>query len=417
MEDYVIISLIGGIIRLNNSHSTVQALKEGETLIDTFSLFTDDGTEQVITITIHGENEPPIFSGDSTGIVAENGILSATGALDYTDIDRDISDLWQAQTSQSSSYGTYSINVSGNWSYNLDNSHTAVQGLNGGESLTDTFTVLTEDGTEQVIAITINGDSGSAIISGDMTGVIAEDGIVSVTGDLDYTAELWQVETSQSSDYGTYSINTSGNWTYNLNNNHIAVQGLGEGESFTDSFSVFSEDGTRQMVSITINGENDAVIITGETRIGITDTFIVLNGNLDYTDADNNDVEDVWQASDVFSNLNNIASITSEGRWSYSLRPNLRDSLIASSDGDVWDTFTVYTSDGTAQVITLVVERADEVTSTSFDDNNTDLELLSPLLVDVGSENIPIDYLDNMARGEELFFMTPDTHFDGDFLL
>ena len=188
-----------GFIILDNSHSTVQALKDGETLIDTFSLFTDDGTEQVITITIHGENEPAIFSGDSTGIVAENGIVSATGDIDYTDIDRGISDLWQAQTNQSSSYGTYSIDASGNWSYNLENSHTAVQGLNGGESLTDTFTVLTENGTEQVIAITINGDSGSAIISGDMTGVVAEDGIVSVTGDLDYTAELWQVETNQSS--------------------------------------------------------------------------------------------------------------------------------------------------------------------------------------------------------------------------
>ena len=87
------------------------------------------------------------------------------------------------------------------------------------------------------------------------------------------------------------------------------------------------------------------------------------------------------------------------------------------NDGDVWESFTVYTADGTAQVITFFLERNAEVTSTSFDDTNTELDFLSPLLADVQSQNIPIDTLDNTATGEELFFMTPDTHFDGDFLL
>ena len=273
---------------------------------------------------------------------------------------------------------------------------------------------MTEDNTEQVIVITINGDSGSAIISGDTTGVVAEDGIVSVTGDLDYTDELWQVETNQSSSYGTYSINTSGSWTYHLDNSDTAVQGLNTGQSLTDSFSVFSEDGTRQMVSITINGEADAIIITGETRIAITDTFTFTSGDLDYTDADNNDVDDVWQEIRSLLTSNGLFSITTEGNWMYTLKTSSRNALRGLSDGDVWETFIVYTADGTAQVITFVVERADEVTSTSFDD--TDLAFLSPFLANIESENIPIDIVNDTTIAEELFFLTPDTHFDGDFL-
>ena len=108
-------------------------------------------------------------------------------------------DVWQIQTDVMSSYGSYSIDATGNWTYNLDNSDLAVQGLNTGESLTDIVTTLTEDGTEQVVSITINGSADASIISTRVNekvneginfllqeGVSLTDNIYTFDGDNDY---------------------------------------------------------------------------------------------------------------------------------------------------------------------------------------------------------------------------------------
>ncbi|MDH4415413.1 MAG: VCBS domain-containing protein, partial [Rhizobium sp.] len=45
----------------------------------------------------------------------------------------------------------------GKWSYELDNTNPAVNGLNTSQTLIDTFKVYTVDGTEQIVTVTING--------------------------------------------------------------------------------------------------------------------------------------------------------------------------------------------------------------------------------------------------------------------
>src|SRR5439155_21244091 len=57
---------------------------------------------------------------------------------------------------------SYTIDGSGHWSYTLDNSNSAVEALNVGGQLTDTFTVTTVDGTAQVVTITIDGTNDTA---------------------------------------------------------------------------------------------------------------------------------------------------------------------------------------------------------------------------------------------------------------
>ena len=49
------------------------------------------------------------------------------------------------------------MTADGVWTYKLDDANCAVQALNVGDTLTDTFTVTTIDGTEQVVTITIHG--------------------------------------------------------------------------------------------------------------------------------------------------------------------------------------------------------------------------------------------------------------------
>ena len=56
-------------------------------------------------------------------------------------------------------YGTFIMTAAGVWIYTLDNSNAAMQALDPGETLIDTSTVATMDGTTQVATITIHGAS------------------------------------------------------------------------------------------------------------------------------------------------------------------------------------------------------------------------------------------------------------------
>src|SRR4029434_7237839 len=95
-------------------------------------------------------------------------------------------------TQSDKGYGTFTMTTDGVWTYTLDNSNTAVQALNVGDTLTDTFTVTTVDGTPQVVTITITGTDDAAVITGDTTGAVVEAGGVAngtpgtatATGDL-----------------------------------------------------------------------------------------------------------------------------------------------------------------------------------------------------------------------------------------
>ena len=81
------------------------------------------------------------------------------------------------------------------WTYTLDDSNEDVQALNAGETLTDTFTAVTTDGTQQPVTITINGRNDAAAIIGAATGAVVEAGGVNnstsgtptATGDLNST--------------------------------------------------------------------------------------------------------------------------------------------------------------------------------------------------------------------------------------
>ncbi len=70
----------------------MQALNVCDTLTDTFTVTTIDGTPQVVTITIDGTNDAAIISGTTTGSVIEAGgdaygTPTATGTLTDTDVD------------------------------------------------------------------------------------------------------------------------------------------------------------------------------------------------------------------------------------------------------------------------------------------------------------------------------------------
>ena len=63
---------------------------------------------------------------------------------------------WSASRPQAPTARSRST-AAGLWTYTLDDNNAAVQALNAGETLTDTFTATTVDATQQLVTITING--------------------------------------------------------------------------------------------------------------------------------------------------------------------------------------------------------------------------------------------------------------------
>lgn len=119
------------------------------------------------TVYIDGRNNAPaITDGDTAGAVNEDDVLSASGSLSAIDFDGD--DLsWSIDGDGVGAYGSLSMDADGNWTYTLDNESSAVQDLNDGDTVTDSFDVIVSDGnggtTSETITVTVAGaDDGSA---------------------------------------------------------------------------------------------------------------------------------------------------------------------------------------------------------------------------------------------------------------
>ncbi|MBK8458537.1 MAG: tandem-95 repeat protein [Phyllobacteriaceae bacterium] len=233
-----------------------------------------------VSITIAAVNDAAVIAaGGDTGSVTEAGgvanavagIPTTTGDLNHTDIDNP-NDTWQAvssATATTSGRGTFTMTSAGVWTYAVNETNVDVQALNVGQSITDSFTVLSEDGTSKVVTVTINGANDAAVITGSAAGAVTEAGVgpgaPSVSGDLlssdvDNAVDAWTpvASTATASGYGSYAVDAAGVWTYTVNNANAAVNALAVGQTLSDSFVVSTADGTAQTVNITINGGNDA---------------------------------------------------------------------------------------------------------------------------------------------------------------
>ncbi|WP_323065796.1 retention module-containing protein, partial [Aeromonas jandaei] len=248
-----------------------------------------------VTGTVTPVNDAAVITGTDTGSVIEdetNPTLTETGTLSVTDVDGADEAKFVAGNGAPSvgALGSLTITEGGAWTYNVDNSK--VQYLGEGETKVETFVVKSVDGTERTVTITIVGANDPADITvgkdeGDTDrGTVTEDGdsdsdvatVQAVSGKLDISdadkGEAVFREQSNVADgnYGHFSIDANGNWSYTLNNSHSDVQSLKAGDTLTRELTVTSADGTAShKVVITIVGANDPADITVGKDEGDTD--------------------------------------------------------------------------------------------------------------------------------------------------
>src|SRR5262249_36856647 len=147
----------------NNSLTAIQQLGAGQSLTDSFTATSQDGTAtKLVTVTINGTNDGPVIRGVSTGsgtqdTRAPRGKNGRSGTLTIADADQGQS-TFAAQASVAGTYGTFTLGANGAWTYTAANGNAAIQALGAGQTLTDSFTATSSDGSaSKVVTVTING--------------------------------------------------------------------------------------------------------------------------------------------------------------------------------------------------------------------------------------------------------------------
>lgn len=273
---------------LTNASLAVQELGVGESLTDTIAVEVSDGnggTDTVnISVTIHGTNDAPVISNvsyDNDTVTEDGAVQSASGAVVASDVDKNDTLSYNVVGSSTGTYGTLALDPNtGTWSYVLNNSSAAVQALAAGQTVVETFDVLVSDGNggfdTAAISIDVNGSNDAPVITGTLydVPVVTEDGGLTARGSITVT-ELDTNDTlsyvvlgSDTSGFGTLTVNPDGSWSYALNNDGELVQNLNAGDTRIDTFlvAVIDPSGARDTtsISVTINGADDVNPDTGD---------------------------------------------------------------------------------------------------------------------------------------------------------
>ena len=344
--------------QLDNSNPAIQALPAGNSLIESLMVKSADGTNQRISISIHGSDDAAVIQGAHSGTVKEDGASTASGQLQVSDVDKGDNPAFHAETLQGL-YGQLVIDASGHWTYQLDNA--SAQVLQGGTKARETFTVLASDSqghqVSQSILVDVQGTADAAVISGTATGRVSEDQVLQASGKLDVVDpdrnEAHFNSGDQSGTYGSLHLEADGRWSYQLNNASPLVQQLSGSDQVSDRFTVTSADGTTHQITVQVAGRNDAAQISGTSSGQVTeDGQQRATGQLSVSDVDRGEAH--VQAGDQVGTYGSL-HLGADGAWTYTL--NNSDPKVQALGGgtSATDTFTVPSADGTSQQLSVRV--------------------------------------------------------------
>jgi VCBS repeat-containing protein len=368
--------------------SAFDFLAAGQTLTITYNVTVTDNngvsSSQPVTVVINGTNDVPVIGGVNTGSVAEDigvvaGNISTGGALTITDADQGQSNFTaQASTPGSNGYGAFTLAADGTWTYTANDSQTAIQQLGAGQSITDSFTAVSSDGTGKQINVTITGtDDAPVITAQDLIGAVTEQitpagnltdsGIITFT-DIDLTdvhlvsptgtligsvlGTLTAVKNADTTGTGTGGQLT---WTYTVADS--AVEYLAKDQTKVESFTITLDDQNggliTKQIDVTITGTNDNATITAsaseDTAVKEAGTTTAgdpsASGQLTVHEVDSG--EDHFQTpTSLAGNYGTYTFNATTGAWTYTLNQTLADAL---TDGEVVHDHLIVTSfDGTA---------------------------------------------------------------------
>ena len=239
--------------------SAFDDLNVNDSVSDTFIVKSADDTPTSVQVTITGTNDAAVLSAATINLDETDAVLSTGGTLTISDVDSDQS--FVAQTAEGN-FGTFSIDTAGVWSYTAGS---AFDDLNVNDSVSDTFIVKSADDTPTSVQVTITGTNDAAVLSAATINLDETDAVLSTGGTLtisDVDSDQSFVAQTAEGNFGTFSIDTAGVWTYTAGS---AFDDLNVNDSVSDTFIVKSADDTPTSVQVTITGTNDAAVLSAAT--------------------------------------------------------------------------------------------------------------------------------------------------------
>ncbi len=390
------------------SSTTLNALGNGQTAMDSFTYTVTDGNGGLATATVMlavaGANDRPVAQADAQAVDEDQLLnVAAVGVLS-NDTDPEGDRLTVSSADRTSARGAAVwVNADGSLTYDPRQA-SELQALRPGQTKTDTFSYTVSDGNggadQATVMVTVTGRNDRPTATDNTAGVV-EDGAQQDQGNLLTDDDRQGVDADPEGDaltvlsiggvnnptqdvqgnFGSLAWNANGDYTYTLNNTSPQVQALAEGETRTDQFTYTVTDGNggadQATLTVTITGNNDTPTATDNVYQTNEDQTIAGNVISDNTgagtdsdsDVDGATPDDTLMVSQVNGSSGNVGSqftlpsgatvmVMDTGMFVYDPAPASRFNTLVAGE-TATDTFTYTLSDGrggaeTAQVTVTV---------------------------------------------------------------
>ncbi|MDN3684820.1 VCBS domain-containing protein [Vibrio sinaloensis] len=279
---------------------------------------------------------------------------------------------------------THSTDGHDKWSYSADNSHAEVQSLSHGDSLTDTITLITADGTRIPLTAKILGTDDHVIIDTPdaltaALGTAIEDKVTSISGtllahDSDSKDSVTFTAGNSVGAYGTLHVDSNGQWHYHLD--HSKANALQQGETKAEGFDItaISTDGSTatKHIEVLVQGSNDKATISVTSHPDVyedrSSTLVeIISGKLSALDPDHDQSAfstDVGKRHDPFnSGVHGGLHISKDGSWTYTVNNSQIQQLAAGQEEHVQ--YNVHTVGGDYHVIDIKIVGTNDIPTVS----------------------------------------------------
>ncbi len=354
----------------------------------------NDATDSA-TITVRVVPVPVTITGDVIGAVTEDrgGFNRAMGDLNITT--RATLSTFVPQTDVSGTYGTFSINADGMWTYDIDNSRAATQNLAEGAMADDVFTVVAaaRNTATAIVTITVTGtnEQPTATISAPTNGATVNAGVpVPLTGtgtDVDTgdsTLLSYQWSTT-SPTQGSFANATQSTTTWTPSDTAVDTD-VTLTLTVTDASGAANDSAT---ATVTVRVTEATLTISGDTAGAVTeddDASNVASGALGITTP---------LADDTFAAQNEVGTygtftIATNGVWSYTLNDDDEDTnMLAEGAPTVTDVFTVTANarPSATQDVTITITGANDAPTATISAPPNNVEVGTSTVVTLTGAN------------------------------
>ena len=344
---------------LANGSSLVQSLRAGQIVSDVFAYVASDGMAQApsrLTVRIAGADDPSAAFADSA-TVREDLAPVATGNVLVNDTDPDLGVLLVVSNpgTYAGAHGTLVLTEQGAYTYTLDND--AAQVLDDGDLLTEVFTYTLNGGNSSTLTVSILGLNDNPNAVPDFADV-SEDAVLTASGNV--LANDTDPDDGISAivpgvhvlTYGTLTLESDGDYSYELNNGALGVQSLRQGQSVTDVFAYSAVDdqiGTLSTLTVRIAGANDVPDALDDAADVREDGPTVASGTVLGNDADI-DAGTTLTVSTPGSYTGTFGTLLlgANGLYTYTLNNAAMAVQSLAAGQEVFDRFDYQASDGIA---------------------------------------------------------------------